>query len=178
MANMFMKLGDFKPKGAGTSILSGEGDAPGGWFAITSLNWGCGRKGLVMDVGNQNNRDTGDLGFDYVVVSKEMDGASENILSRLYVPGDDGDIVDVFVTKRFGNENKIYFHIQLSQSRVCTYNFSVSDGIIPLETFSLSYSKIQLKHWNELPGGKLEAGGDVTYNLATNLPESFAKPGG
>ncbi len=176
MANMYMKLGEAQSKGDATSAYTG-GDNVGekGWFAIRSFSWGATRS-VTMDIGNGMNRDSGMVAMNEVTVSKELDGASENILSHLYVPGDEGDTVDIIVTKpdRSGEGAQIYLQIQLTFARIVNYSLSASDGATPFETLAVAYSKVKVKHWNEAEGGKLEPGGDVTYDLPTGKAESHS----
>ena len=167
-------------KGDATALFTG-GDNVGtkGFFCIRSLSWGASRS-VSMDIGNGMNRDSGMVAMGEMTVTKELDGASENILSRMYVPGDEGDIVDIIVTKRDigGKGSMVYLQFQLTNGRIVNYSLSAADGAIPFESFALAYSKVRFKHWNEAPGGKLAAGGDVTYDLPTGVAESYAKPGG
>ena len=179
MANMYMKLGEAASKGDATAQYTG-GDSVGGkgWFAIRSFNWGAARS-VSMDIGNGMNRDSGMVAMSEITVSKEMDGSSENILSRMYVPGDAGDTVDIIVTKpdRAGQGAQVYLQLQLTNARIVNYSLSASDGATPFESVALAYSKVKVKHWNEGEGGKLEPGGDVTYDLPTGKAESHSSKG-
>ena len=179
MANMFMKLGEAQSKGEATAeYTGGDSVSAKGWFAIRSFSWGAARS-VSMDIGNGMNRDSGMVAMSEITVSKEMDGASENILSRMYVPGDNGDTVDIIVTKpdRSGQGSQVYLQIQLSNARIVNYSLSAADGATPFESLALAYSKVKVKHWNEGEGGKLEAGGDVTYDLPTGKAESHSSKG-
>ena len=179
MANMFMKLGDLECKGSATAVYTGgEGVGDKGWFAISTLSWEA-KRSVSMDIGNGMNRDSGMVGMSHVTVTREMDGASENLLSRMYVPGDDGDTVDVIVTKpdRAGKGHAVYLQIQLTNARIVNYDLSVADGTTPFENVSLAYSEINVKHWNEGEGGKLEAGGDVSFDLKKGTSPSHSGKG-
>ncbi|MET4695659.1 Hcp family type VI secretion system effector [Endozoicomonas lisbonensis] len=176
MANMFMKLGKNKIKGGATSLYTGgDKTSKSGWFAIRSLSWRASRS-VSMDIGNGMNRDSGMVAMSEITFTKEMDGASEVLLSRMYVPGKDGDTVDIIITKpdRSGQGAEVYLHLQLSNARIVDINLNIADGATPFECYALAYSKILLKHWNETAGGMLEAGGDVTYDLPTGKAESHA----
>ncbi|WP_062268598.1 Hcp family type VI secretion system effector [Endozoicomonas arenosclerae] len=179
MANMYMKLGDAQSKGEATAEYSGGDNVGGkGWFAIRSFSWGATRA-VTMDIGNGMNRDSGMIAMNEITVSKELDGASENILSHLYVPGDEGDTIDIIVTKpdRSGQGAQVYLQIQLTHGRIVNYSLSASDGATPFESLAVAYSKVKVKHWNEGEGGKLEPGGDVTYDLPTGKAESHSNKG-
>ena len=179
MANMYMKIGSTESTGDATAAYSGDaGVSAGGWFAIRSFNWGAARS-VTMDIGNGMNRDAGMVAMSEISVSKEMDGASENILSRMYVPGEAGDEVQIIVTKpaRTGQGQEVYLQLTLEHARVVNYSLSASDGATPFESLALAYSKVTVKRWNEEEGGNLVAGGDVTYDLPTGTAESHSISG-
>ena len=176
MANIYMKIGDLETAGDATASYTGDaGVSEGGWFAIRSFNWGAARN-VSMDIGNGMNRDAGMVAMSEISVAKELDGASENILSHMYVPGESGDTVEIIVTKpaRTGQGAEVYLHIILEQARIVNYSLSGSDGATPFENLALAYSKVTFKHWHEEEGGNLVAGGDVTYDLPTGVAESHA----
>ncbi|UYM14847.1 type VI secretion system tube protein Hcp [Endozoicomonas euniceicola] len=180
MANMYMKLGDNPVKGAATALVKGGGKiSKKGWFAIRSLSWHASRS-IPMSIGDGYNRDTGELMLSPIMLTKEMCGASEVLLSRFYVPGEFGDTVDVIITKpsRTGQGAEVYLHVVVDHARIADYNISIADGATPFESLALAYSKIGLKHWNELKGGKLEAGGEVTFDLSSGQAVSHAIKGG
>lgn len=179
MANMFMKLGDTQGKGDATAeYTGGDSVSEKGWFAVRSLSWGASRQ-VSMDIGNGMNSDSGMVHMSEVTVTKEMDGATENIISRMYVPGNDGDTVDLIITKpdRAGQGSQVYLQIQLTHSRVVNYSLSAADGSTPFESLSLSYTKLKMKHWNEGEGGKLDPEGEVTFDLLTGKAESHSSKG-
>ena len=176
MANMFMKLGD-RVKNGSTAIVQGGSKkmGPKGWFSIRSLSW-HGSRNIPMNTGDGFNWDTGELSLSELMLTKEMCGASEVLLSRLYVPGTKGDPVDIIITKpdRTGQGVVVYLHVQVSHARIVDYNISIADGATPFESLALAYSRIGVKHWNEDEGGELQAGGDVTFDLATGQAMSHA----
>ncbi|UYM14848.1 type VI secretion system tube protein Hcp [Endozoicomonas euniceicola] len=180
MANMFMKMGDNPVKGAATALVKGGSKiSKKGWFCIRSMSW-HGTRPIPMRTGDAYNCDTGKLMLSEIMFTKEMCGASEVLLSRLYVPGEFGDTVDVIITKpsRTGQGVEVYLHVVVDNARIVDYNISIADGATPFESLALAYSKIGVKHWNELKGGKLEAGGDVTFDLASGQAVSHAIKGG
>ena len=177
MANMYMKLGTHTIKGGATASYTGDPGvtSSGGWFAIRSLSWHAARS-VTMDIGNGMNKDTGMSGMSEMVFTKEMDGASEVLLSRMYVPGKEGDTVDVIITKpdRQGKGQVIYLLVEMENGRIVDYSISVADGSTPFESLALAYSKIKFKHWNEDQGGNLDAGGDVTFDIGSGQALSHA----
>ena len=178
MANMFMNMGAKRVKNGSTALVQSGGSkkiAPRGWFAIRSLSW-HGSRNIPMRIGDGYNQDTGELTLSEIMLTKEMCGASEVLLSRFYVPGKKGDTVDVIITKpdRTGQGVIVYLHVQVSHARIVDYNISIADGATPFESLALAYSQIGVKHWNEDEGGELKAGGDVTFDLSSGQAVSHA----
>ena len=176
MANMFMKLGDNKIKGGATSLYTGgDKTSKEGWFTIRSLNWSASRA-VSMDIGNGMNRDSGMVSMSPITITKEMCGASEVILSRMYAPGPNGDTIDVIITKpdRSGEGAEVYIHFQMKNARVVQGDVNIAAGADPYECWAFSYSRLLFKHWNEDKGGELAPGGDVTYDLPTAKALSHA----
>ncbi|MCW7551129.1 type VI secretion system tube protein Hcp [Endozoicomonas gorgoniicola] len=182
MANMFMKLGDLKiKKGKGATALLTGGDKGGkdNYFTIRSLNFRVGRE-ILMEIGNGLNLSTGKMHLSPVTFTKEMDGASEIILSRMLVPGEKGDTVDIIITKpdEEGKGAQVYLHVQLKKARVIECDLNIAEGAKPFECYAFAYSRILVKYWSEDEGGDLSPGGDVIYNLSTAEAESHAITGG
>ncbi|OQX38029.1 MAG: hypothetical protein B0D91_05260 [Oceanospirillales bacterium LUC14_002_19_P2] len=166
MASIYMRVDGLDVQGVAT--IEGLENLGKGWFAVKSFNWG-GVRSVTMDIGNANNADSGMVAMSEVNTTKQVDGASEGLLSFLYMPGDEGKVVEVVFTKphRSGQGAEIYFQIKMDKARLVTYNVSGTDGGEPYESLAFSYITLHQKHWHESAGGKLEAGGLVSYDLAT-----------
>ena len=174
MSTIFMKLGDHKIKGGATAEIQGAGDGAGdNWFAINSVAWRA-ERGVGMQVGNEKNQDTGMSTIGAVSVHKVMDAASEVLLSRMFVPGTEGDKTEIIFTKpdRAGKGVIVSLLIRLEHTRICDYNVNAMAGTDPYETLVLAFTQITFKHWNEEEGGELIAGGDVTFDVATGKATS------
>jgi type VI secretion system secreted protein Hcp len=143
-----------------------EGLESSGWFALTSYNWGAVRS-VAMDIGNGTNADSGMVAMSEVNVTKEADGASEDLLSFLFSPGPEGKSVEIVFTKPdpSGSGAVVYFRINLLKARLVSYNISGSDGSQPSESISLSYTQLEQQHSFEDEGGALTEGGIVTYDV-------------
>jgi type VI secretion system secreted protein Hcp len=167
-----MRIDGVDVKG-GATVQGLEGS---GWFAINNYSWGAVRN-VSMDIGNGNNADSGMVALSEVNVSKQIDGATEDLLSFLFSPGKEGKTVEVAFTKpeADGSGAKLYFQVKLSRARLVSYNVHGSDGSQPTETISLSYVEISQKHNYELEGGEIKDGGIVTYNLSQGKLLSGAK---
>lgn len=162
MASIFMRIDGVDVKG-GATVMGLEGS---GWFAIGYYSWGAVRN-VAMDIGNGNNADSGMVAMSEVNISKEIDGATEDLQSFLYNPGKEGKTIEIAFTKpeADGSGAKLYFQVKLSNARLVSYNINGSDGVQPSESISLSYVEISQKHNYELEGGEIKDGGIVTYNL-------------
>ncbi|MET4696020.1 type VI secretion system tube protein Hcp [Endozoicomonas lisbonensis] len=179
MANMFITWGQLQPKVGTASITGGDKITQGvdpHQFPIFTLSWGATRL-VTMDIGNGRNRDHGMISMDEVTFSREMDRASEYLLSRMFVPGYKGDLVSILVTKpdREGKGNQTYLQIQLQQARIVEYCINITDGGKPVENLAATYNKIFIQHWHEDVGGELKEGGEVGYDLLTAKVISHAK---
>ena len=178
MANMFIVWGKFRHKAGTVSITGGDRITQGvdpRQFPIFSLSWGATRK-VTMDIGNGMNRDQGMATMKEITFSREMDRASEYLLSRLYVPGSKGDLVNILVTDpdRQGKGAVVYLQIQLQGARLVDYCFNMTEGDKPIESLAAIYTKIIFQHWNEDIGGDLKPGCEVGFDLPTAVSTSHA----
>jgi type VI secretion system secreted protein Hcp len=177
MASIYMRVEGLDVKGGATitdvKALEGKDEL---WFAISSYSWGAVRN-VAMDIGNSNNADSGMVAMSEVNVSKQVDGASEDLLSYLFNPGKEGKTVEIAFTKpqHDGQGAEVYFQIKLTKARLVSYNVSGSDGSQPYESLALSYIEISQKHNYEKDGGDMVSGGIVTYNLPIGKMTSGAK---
>lgn len=161
MATIYMRIDGVDVKGGATV----EGLEGKGWFAISSYGWG-GARNVAMDIGNGSNADSGMVALGEVSVSKQVDGATENLLSFLFNPGKEGKTVEIGFTKpdADGSGAILYFQVKLENARLVSYHINGSEGALPYESLSLSYVEISQKH-NYVEDGKVTPGGLVTYNL-------------
>ncbi|NOH70360.1 type VI secretion system tube protein Hcp [Vibrio pectenicida] len=177
MASIYMRIDGFTSEGSATAkdIKTKEGKKKG-WFALNSFAWN-GSRSVAMDIGNMTNADSGKMTFSKVRVSKEVDGASEDLLSYLFAPGEKGKTVEIAFTKpsRLGKGKEVYFQMKLEEARLVNYSVSGIKGSQPLERMSLSYTVIHQKHSYEVSGGDLKDGGLVTYNLKDGAMTSGSK---
>ncbi|MCW7556164.1 type VI secretion system tube protein Hcp [Endozoicomonas gorgoniicola] len=178
MANMFIVWGKFQHKAGTVSITGGDRITQGvdpRQFPIFSLNWGATRE-VTMDVGDGRNRDKGMSSMKKLTFSREMDRASEYLISRMYVPGHKGDLVNILVTKpdREGKGAVVYLQIQLQGARLVDYCLNLTEGDKPIENLAAIYNKIIFQHWNEDVGGNLEPGCEVGFDLLTGVSTSHA----
>lgn len=173
MASIYMRIDGLDSiKGAATV---GEIGGKKGFFAIDNMSWGANR-GVSVDVGNANNADKGMVSLDAVSVSRISDGASPHLTTFLFAPGAEGKTVEILLTKpsREGNGADPYLVITMEKARIGNYNVSGSDGNLPTEDFSLTYTTLTLVYYNEADGGKIEKGDTVKFDCTTGKLESKA----
>jgi len=165
MASIFMRIDGTTPKGAATVEKIGGKD---GFFALDNVSWGAVR-GVGIDVGNANNSDQGMVALGEVNVSRGSDGASPYLTTFLYAPGPEGKTIEIVMTKpnREGAGNDPYLIITIEAARMASYNISASDGTLPSESFSLTYTKISKAYYFENDAGKIEKGPEVEFDATT-----------
>jgi type VI secretion system secreted protein Hcp len=173
MASIFMRIdGLDNIKGAATI-----GDIGGkkGFFAINSMSWGANR-GVAVDVGNANNADKGMVSLDAITIKRTSDGASPHLATFLFAPGSEGQKVEILLTKpsRDGAGADPYLVFTLEKARIASYDISGSDGQLPEEDFSLTYTTLTTVYYQEGDGGKIEKGATVKFDCTTGTLESKA----
>lgn len=173
MASIFMRIdGIDSIKGAATI---GDIGSKKGFFAIDNMSWGAVR-GVNIDVGNANNADQGMVALGELNISRVSDGASPHLTTLLFAPGPEGKTIDLLLTKpsRTGDGADPYLIITLEKARMSNYNVSCSDGVLPQESFSLTYTIVSLVYYNETDGGEIQKGDTIKYDVTTAKLESKA----
>lgn len=173
MASIFMRIdGIDSIKGAAT-----VGDIGGkkGFFAISNMSWGANR-GVSVDVGNANNADKGMVSLDAITVDRMSDGASPHLTTFLFAPGAEGKTVEILLTKpsRDGSGADPYLVLTLEKARIASYTISGSDGSLPSEHFSLTYTTLTQVYYQEDDGGKIAKGDTVKFDCTSGKLESKA----
>mgnify|MGYP000017222242 FL=1 len=173
MASIFMRIDGTTPKGAATVEKIGGKD---GFFALDSVSWSAVR-GVGIDVGNANNADQGMVALGEVNMTRGCDGATPHLTTFLYAPGPEGRTVEVVMTKpnREGSGADPYLILTLKMARMSSYNMSGTDGSLPSESFSLTYTEISKAYYIEADGGKIEKGPEVGFDATTAKVTSTAK---
>ncbi|MBU2898830.1 type VI secretion system tube protein Hcp [Vibrio hepatarius] len=165
MASIFMRIDGTTPKGAATVEKINGKD---GFFAIDTVSWNAVR-GVGIDVGNANNADQGMVALGEINITRGCDGATPHIETFLYAPGPEGKSVEIVMTKpnREGSGADPYQITTLTGARISSYNSAGSDGSLPNESFSLTYTKISKAYYIEGEGGKIEKGPEVGFDATT-----------
>ncbi|MEZ9894087.1 type VI secretion system tube protein Hcp, partial [Vibrio lentus] len=89
----------------------------------------------------------------------------------------EGRTVEIVMTKpnREGSGADPYLILTLKMARMSSYNMSGTDGSLPSESFSLTYTEISKAYYIESDGGKIEKGPEVGFDATTAKVTSTAK---
>ena len=174
MASIYMRI-DGLDTIAGAATI-GEIGGKKGFFAIDTMDWGANR-GVSVDVGNANNADKGMVSLGELGINRTADGASPHLTTFLFSPGTEGKTIDILLTKpsRDGAGAEPYMVVTLEKARMAHYNIHGSDGSLPSENFTLTYTTLTIVYYQEADGGKIEKGSTIKYNCTTGVLESKAQ---
>ncbi|MCC6719741.1 MAG: type VI secretion system tube protein Hcp [Acetobacteraceae bacterium] len=151
---IYMKYGDIK----GDVTEAGHKD----WIALHSFQWGVGR-GISSPTGAAHNREASAPSISEVVVTKNQDVSSVQLLEEAYQG--QGKDVEIHFTRTMKDKLDTYMQYKLTNTMVSGYSIS-SGGDRPTESISLNFTKVEYKMTPQSEGGKNVAGSSVTYNLA------------
>jgi len=101
-----------------------------------------------------------------VVISKERDNASQELLKRAYV-GTDGEDVTIHLTTTSNQGVNTILELKLTNTLVSGFSMS-SGGDNPTESVSMNFTKIESTFHNQaVEGTEASDPFTVTYDLAT-----------
>jgi type VI secretion system secreted protein Hcp len=146
-----------------------EGDATAQshekWITCDSIQWGGGR-GISTPTGSAKNREASMVSISEVVVSKQQDGSSPELLKRSYV-GTDGEDVTLHLTTTSDQGVNTIMELVLTNTLVSGFSVS-SGGDRPTEAVSMNFTKIQSTFYNQtVEATEAATPFAVTYDLAT-----------
>ena len=109
-------------------------------------------------------------------ITRGCDGATPYLTTFLYAPGPEGKVIEIVATKpnREGSGADPYLILTLQAARMSSYNMVGSDGSLPNESFSLTYTQISKAYYIEADGGKIEKGPEVGFDATTAKVTSTA----
>jgi type VI secretion system secreted protein Hcp len=135
------------------------------WITCSSIQWGGGRA-ISTPTGSAMNREASMVSISEVVITKNQDNASPELLKRSYV-GTDGEDVEIHLTTTSNQGVNTILGLKLTNTLVSGFSCS-SGGDRPMESVSLNFTKIESKFSNQAEGGTEAADPfTVTYDLAT-----------
>ena len=112
------------------------------WIEVNSMSFGVGRA-IPMMVGSQTNREATHPSFSEISFSKEMDDSSPYIFRESVVG--EGKQIKVHVVKTGANKLESVVEYTLEAALVSSYSIT-STGGQPSETFTISFTKIEMKY--------------------------------
>ena len=138
------------------------------WIDISSFQFGVGR-GISMEVGGMQERESTRPSISEVSLSKAMD-ASSGGLFQAAVAGSEGVKVLIHIVRTGAKEVQTYATYELENCLVSSYSVSASDGGSPFENLALSFAKIMLYLSNVDGSGANAKSMKVGYGLAMGAP--------
>lgn len=134
-----------------------------GWITIETLQLGVGR--AVSSSGGGNDRDTSNPSFSEVTLTKTMDKASSDLFFQATCGKSLGEATIEFI-QTAGDQLQVYLIYKLTDALVSSYSAS-SGGERPTESFSLNFTKINMKY-NKFSGTDVEEGKEKKWDLMAN----------
>ncbi len=174
MASMFMRIdGITNMKGVATLEKIGGKE---GFFAIDAMSWASDRS-IGINIGNSNNSDSGAISLSPVMINRAADGASPYLTTFLFAPGAQGQKIEIVFTKpnRDGEGMDPYLIVTLEGARVSHYAIQGSDGSLPVESFSLTYTTISQVYYHEDTTGVIAKGDTVKFDCPLGKAVSKAQ---
>jgi type VI secretion system secreted protein Hcp len=135
------------------------------WITCESVQWGGGRA-IGTPTGSAKNREASMVSISEVVVSKNQDNASPELLKRSYV-GTDGEDATVHLTTTSNEGVNLIMELKLTNTLISGFSCS-SGGDRPMESVSMNFTKIESTFHNQaVEGTSASDPFTVTYDLAT-----------
>ncbi len=132
------------------------------WIECGSFQFGVGRA-IPMSTGKQTNREASLPSLSEITLTKIMDDSSPYLFQEA-VRGESKPIT-IHVTKTGANQEELVVEYLLTAAMLSGYSVSTG-GDAPSESFSVAYTKIEMKYfvWDE--GHKKATQIPVFYDLA------------
>ncbi len=171
MANIYMNIENFSPKGVAT--LKGP---KGAFMAINSYSWETSRN-IGMDVGNVNNRSAGIGTMSGITITRELDGATNALLTSVFkfdnIKGK--KMTFIFVRpKADGSGADIYYQVELEGARIASYHLVGKNDSKPHEEIGIVYNKISITHNSADALGIIKKGAATVFDVPTGVLEAGA----
>jgi type VI secretion system secreted protein Hcp len=121
-------------------------------IAFDSFNFGVGRP-ISMEPGNMANREKTKPSISEISLTRATDGASLPLFKEA-VSGTVGKTVKVKLVHTGGDKDEEYMSFELSETLVSGFNISAGGDGEPMESITLSFSKIQVSYTDTDSSGK------------------------
>ena len=133
-------------------------------FEVHSFQFGIGR-GVGSPTGGSTNREASTPSVSEIVMTKDLDEASGNLIKEAYSGAGKATAVISFV-RTDGGGGVTYLEYTLTDVMLSGYSIS-SGGDRPSESISLNFTKIETKIIPQKADGTVGTAFPVTYDLAT-----------
>ena len=133
-----------------------------GWIELQSFQWGVGR-GITTPVGSSSKRESSSPSVSEIVVTKNTDKASPLLFMEATVGKAKKSVIEF--TETGGDTQEVYLRFEMENTLISGYSIS-SAGDRPAESFSLNFTKIEMKYTpydkDHKAGSPIPAGYDLT----------------
>ena len=133
------------------------------WVELNSFQWGVGR-GISSPTGAAADRESSAPSVSEITCTKDQDKGSIKLLNEALQGEGKTVIIDFVKTDKGKLENFLTF--TLTNTMISGYSLS-SGGERPSESFSLNFTKVEMKVTPLGAAGETESPETVTYDLAT-----------
>ncbi len=132
------------------------------WIQIDSLQWGVGRA-ISSEIGRAADRESSQPSISEITVTKLMDESSPDLFTEACTG--DGKTVTIDFCKT-GQSVETYMQYELENCMISGYSVS-SGGDRPMETISLSFTKITMTYTPTEETGELGSPIPAGYDMQT-----------
>jgi type VI secretion system secreted protein Hcp len=134
-----------------------------GTIEIESFSWGCTNSGSHAGGGGGG---AGKVSFQDVTFSTHTNKSSPELMQRC-ATGEHIKKAVLFVRKQ-GTDQLDYYKVTLTDLLVSSYQSGGSHGI-PMDTFSLNFTKILFEYSPQKPDGSLDTAVKASWNVKENV---------
>lgn len=135
------------------------------WITCDSIQWGGGRA-IGTPTGSAKNREASMVSISEVVITKNQDGSSPELLKRSYV-GTEGEDVTIDLTTTSNEGVNTIMTLKLTNTLISGFSL-MSGGDRPTESVSMNFTKIESTFHNQtVEDTEASTPFAVTYDLAT-----------
>lgn len=135
---------------------------------IQSMTFGVGR-GISMEPGNLANREATRPSISEITITKLMDNSTTSLFKEA-VTGSSGKKAVLKFVRTGADKVNEFMNYELENCLVSGYNVSSSGDSAPIETVTLSFSKILINHTDNDATNKSGSPARVGYDLETAKP--------
>lgn len=135
---------------------------------VTSLHFGVGR-GISMEAGNLSNREATRPSVSEITFTKIADNATTPLFKES-VTGDKGKTVLIKFVQTGAEAVVTYMDYELTDCLVSGYSISADENGDPIETITLSFSKVMVNYHDYDKANAGKSPQRVGYDLTTAKP--------